>query len=169
MKIKVEGVSEIVLEVKSMDRATDFWSNQLGFPIVEQWGYKAGQFDESDDNVWATWLYIGGTTRLGLWLPRNFTEKELFEKRKPISKWEGLFDEGGSHVHFASHIRQENFDNAVTVLQGSNIDFKVIEEDINGTKEKRLYFKDTEENIVEFYTLDMKKDYINRLQNGKIK
>lgn len=36
MKIKVEGVSEIVLEVKSMERATDFWSNQLGFPIVEQ-------------------------------------------------------------------------------------------------------------------------------------
>ncbi|MGJ3195861.1 VOC family protein [Peribacillus frigoritolerans] len=169
MKINVEGVSEIVLEVKSMERAIDFWSNQLGFPIVEQWGYNEGQFDESNENVWATWIYIGGTTRLGLWLPRSFSEKELLEKKKPVSEWEGLFDEGGLHVHFSLHIRQDNFDNAIAVLQDVGIDIKIIEEENDGIKERRLYFKDTEENIVEFYTLDMKNDYQNRLQNGEIK
>ncbi|MGX4607632.1 VOC family protein [Priestia sp. JNUCC 25] len=35
MKLNLEGVSELVLQVKSMDRAIDFWSNKLGFPIVE--------------------------------------------------------------------------------------------------------------------------------------
>jgi catechol 2,3-dioxygenase-like lactoylglutathione lyase family enzyme len=169
MKINVEGVSEIVIEIKSMERAIDFWSNQLGFPIVEQWGYKEGQFDKSNENIWATWLYLGGPTRLGLWLPRNFTEKELLEKRKPVSEWEGLFDEGGSHVHFALYIRQDNFDNAITVLENAGIEMKLIEGENDGNKERRLYFKDTEENVVEFYTLDMKSDYISRLQNGEIK
>ncbi len=87
MKINVEGVSEIVIEIKSMERAIDFWSNQLGFPMVEQWGYKEGQFDKSNENVWAAWLFLGGPTRLGLWLAKNFTEKELLEKRKPVSEW----------------------------------------------------------------------------------
>lgn len=36
MKIKTEEISEVVLEVQSMERAVQFWSNQLGFPIVEQ-------------------------------------------------------------------------------------------------------------------------------------
>ncbi|WP_078553402.1 VOC family protein [Bacillus alkalicellulosilyticus] len=169
MKILADGVSEIVLEVKSMERAIDFWSNQLGFPIVEQWGYKEGQFDISSQDVWATWLYIGGSTRLGLWLTRNFTKEEMAEKRKPVSEWEGLFDEGGSHVHFALYIRQEHFDEAIEVLKKEGIDLKLIEEETLGIQERRLYFKDTEENIVEFYTRDMKNDYKIRFQNGKIK
>ncbi|MDR7207112.1 hypothetical protein J2X82_005415 [Priestia megaterium] len=31
-------------------------------------------------------------------------------------------------------------------------------------KERRVYFKDTEDNIIEFYTLDMKKDYKERIK-----
>ena len=67
------------------------------------------------------------------------------------------------------YIRQDNFDRAITVLENAGIEMKLIEGENNGNNERRLYFKDTEENIVEFYTLDMKSDYISRLQNGEIK
>ncbi|MED4256817.1 VOC family protein, partial [Priestia megaterium] len=106
MKLNLEGVSELVLQVKSMDRAIDFWSNKLGFPIVEQWGYENGHFSENNkEDIGATWLYIGGHTRLGLWLPRNFSSLEKIEKEKPISNWKGLYDQGGVHIHFALHIK----------------------------------------------------------------
>lgn len=163
----LKGVSEIVLEVKSMKRAVDFWSNKLGFPIIEQWGYKEGQFDRDSENVWAAWLYVGGNSRLGLWLPRDFSELDLLEKRKPVSKWQGLFDEGGLHVHFAFHISKDNFCNAITVLEEVGVDIKIIEDEKDGTIEKRLYFKDTEENVVEFYTLDMKSKFQKKL-SGEI-
>lgn len=32
-------------------------------------------------------------------------------------------------------------------------------------KEKRLYFKDTEDNVVEIYTLDMREDYKERIKH----
>jgi len=165
MKLKIEGVSELVLQVKSMDRAVDFWSNELGFPIVEQWGYENGQFNENNKDIWATWLYVGGHTRLGLWLPRNFSPLEEIEKEKLISNWKGLYDQGGVHVHFALHIKEENFDSAIRVLQNAGIDNKIVEEiNTNLLKERRVYFKDTEDNVIEFYTLDMEKDYKERIK-----
>ncbi|MGG4392139.1 VOC family protein [Priestia megaterium] len=154
----------MVLQVKSMDRAIDFWSNKLGFPIVEQWGYENGHFNENNkEDIQATWLYIGGHTRLGLWLPRNFSPLEKIEKEKTISNWKRLYDQGGVHIHFALHIKEENFNSAIKVLQSASIDYKVIEEvNTNMLKERRVYFKDTEDNVIEFYTLDMKKDYKER-------
>ncbi|MGC9934267.1 VOC family protein [Priestia aryabhattai] len=166
MKLNLEGVSELVLQVKSMDRAINFWSNKLGFPIVEQWGYENDHFSEDNkEDIRATWLYIGGHTRLGLWLPRNFSPLEKIEKEKPISNWKGLYDQGGVHVHFALHIKAENFDSAIKVLKSASIDYKVIEEvKTNVLEERRVYFKDTEDNVIEFYTLDMSKDYKERIK-----
>jgi len=166
MKLNLEGVSELVLQVKSMDRAIDFWSNKLGFPIVEQWGYENGHFTEiNKGDIQATWLYIGGHTRLGLWLPRNFSPLDKIEKEKTISTWKRLYDQGGVHIHFALHIKEENFDSAIKVLSNASIDYKVIEEiNTNMKKEKRLYFKDTEDNVVEFYTLNMREDYQERIK-----
>ncbi|MFE4040266.1 VOC family protein [Priestia megaterium] len=166
MKFTIEGISELALQVKSMDRAIDLWSNKLGFPIVEQWGYENGHFHENNkEDIWATWLYIGGHTRLGLWLPRDLSPLDRMEKEKPISNWKGLYDQGGIHVHFALHIKTENFDCAIKVLNDASIDHKVIEEvNINMKKGKRLYFKDTEDNVVEFYTLDMREDYKERIK-----
>ena len=166
MKLNLEGVSELVLQVKSMDRAIDFWSNKLGFPIVEQWGYENGHFIEiNKGDIQATWLYIGGHTRLGLWLPRNFSPLDKIEKEKTISNWKRLYDQGGVHIHFALHIKAENFDSAIKVLSNASIDYKVIEEiNTNMKKEKRLYFKDTEDNVVEFYTLNMREDYQERIK-----
>ncbi|WP_390891811.1 VOC family protein [Priestia flexa] len=69
-------MSEVVLEVQSMERAVQFWSNQLGFPIVEQWGYDNGQFTEESNGIWATWLYVGGPTRLGSYYDKEFLRLE---------------------------------------------------------------------------------------------
>ncbi|MBP1994414.1 VOC family protein [Paenibacillus eucommiae] len=159
MKLQVEGVSELVLEVQSMERAVSFWSDKLGFPIVDQWSYNNGQFDTSGaGSVWATWLYVGGNTRLGLWLPRNFSEEQLKTRQSPISEWKnGLYDEGGIHVHFALYIKPELFEGTVSLMKSMDIDLLVsVKENHEGSN---LYFKDTEGNIVEFYTKNMRKEY----------
>jgi catechol-2,3-dioxygenase len=79
VKVKAQGVSEVVLEVNDMKRAVDFWSGKLGCP--------------------------------------------------------------------------------------NEVDFKIIEKGRNN----RVYFKDTEENIIEFYTVSMEDDYLWRLNQGIIK
>ncbi|MFD0679459.1 MULTISPECIES: VOC family protein [unclassified Paenibacillus] len=159
MKLQVEGVSELVLEVQSMERAVSFWSEKLGFPIVDQWGYNNGQFDTSGTGrIWATWLYIGGNTRLGLWLPRNFSEEQLQIKQTSVSQWRnGLYDEGGIHVHFALYIKPELFEDTISILKSMDIDFLAFRKE--NPEPSNLYFKDTEGNIVELYTKNMKKVY----------
>ncbi len=157
--IKSQGISEAVLEVSSMERAVSFWSNKLGFPIVEEWSYNDGQ-------LWATWLYVGGNTRLGLWLPREFNQGQLTEKSESISTWNGLFDEGGIHVHLAFFIELADIDDAIKRLEIYGIDHKII---INQAGHKRVYFKDSENNVIEFYTLDMYEDYLMRFREGLLK
>ncbi|MEI4526181.1 hypothetical protein [Priestia megaterium] len=76
------------------------------------------------------------------------------------------YDQGGIHVHFALHIKTENFESAIKVLNDASLDHKVIEEvDINMQKEKRLYFKGNEDNVVEFYMLDMREDHKERIKH----
>ncbi|GAK04340.1 hypothetical protein JCM19037_2737 [Geomicrobium sp. JCM 19037] len=59
MKMNVNGISELVVEVESMDGAIEFWHQKLGFPIVDQWGYTNGEFSTVEkSDVWATWLYV---------------------------------------------------------------------------------------------------------------
>ncbi|NHN34126.1 VOC family protein [Paenibacillus agricola] len=163
MKIKSRGISEAVLEVINMDLSVEFWHKKLGFPIVDQWGYSDGQFNKNTEQIWATWLYVGGSTRLGLWLPREFSQEQLLEKSKLISGWNGLFDEGGIHVHLALYIDHNDIDDAINRLEECNIDYKII---INNLGHKRIYFKDTENNVIEFYTLNMHEDYLMRLNKG---
>lgn len=164
MQIKSKGISEAVLEVKNMDMAVEFWHKKLGFPIVDRWGYQNGQFSNSEEaDIWATWLYVGGNTRLGLWLPREFDLDQLNEKNEPVSKWNGLFDEGGLHVHLAFFIDFVDIDDALNSLDYNRIDYKII---INPADHRRIYFKDTENNVIEFYTLNMHEDYLLRLREG---
>ncbi|MFC4735193.1 VOC family protein [Bacillus daqingensis] len=162
MKIKTEGISELVLEVASMDRAVHFWSRQLGFPVVEQWGMDEGQFSK-EGRVHATWLYVGGVTRLGLWLKRPFSSAELKEKEEPVSTWKGLYDEGGVHVHVAFKLNRAAFPATVALLQSEEIDYKWFQED-----EQRLYVKDPDGNIVEFYERDMKQLYSREAVNDNV-
>lgn len=166
MKLNVEGISELVLQVKDMERAVEFWSETLGFPVVDQWSYSKGQFDTNsneNENVWATWLYIGGNSRLGLWLPRQFDKEDQKIKKSQISNWKnGLYDEGGIHVHFALYISPDYIDQTVSLLSNLGVDTTTrIHDEV--MKEKSIYFKDTEDNVIEFYSKDMRKSYSSYL------
>jgi catechol 2,3-dioxygenase-like lactoylglutathione lyase family enzyme len=166
MKLPVKGVSEIVLEVKDMDQAVYFWSDVLGFPIVDQWkwepgvpGYQAKQFvSDKHPSVWATWLYVGGNTRLGLWLPRKWTEEEMEIKNKPVTSWPSpqLYDEGGKHVHFALYIEERDFDSTLKKLKSFGIPVTTRQ---FMPEYRALYFKDPEGNVVEMFTMSMEKSY----------
>lgn len=161
MDLPVHGVSELVLEVEDMDRAVAFWSETLGFPILEQWNETDELETETADErtVWATWIYVGGNTRLGLWLPREFTEDELKQKQRSISSWPDatLYDEGGEHVHLALDVDDADFETAREQIEQSGIATTVRErEDVPS---RSLYFKDTEDNIIELYTRSMVETY----------
>ncbi|GAK04341.1 hypothetical protein JCM19037_2738 [Geomicrobium sp. JCM 19037] len=45
------------------------------------------------------------------------------------------------------------------VLQTEDIDYKVIVEEMDSQREYRIYFKDTEKNIIELYTRNMVETY----------
>ena len=70
--IPVTGVSELVLEVVDLERATTFYRDVLGLPVVERW-----------EDREAVWVMAGERTRIGLWRP-------------PVGLAQGR---GGVHVH----------------------------------------------------------------------
>lgn len=68
----IDGICELTLEVRDLERAVDFYRGTLGLH----------ELTRDDDRVW---LEVTPQVRLGLWLPGT---KEYG-------------DEGGRHVHFA--------------------------------------------------------------------
>ena len=56
--VPVSGVSEITLEQSDLAAAEKFYSEVLGFPVVERW---------ADETVW---VMAGDRTRIGLWRPQ---------------------------------------------------------------------------------------------------
>jgi catechol-2,3-dioxygenase len=67
-----DGICELTLEVRDMERMERFYAGVLGCPVISREPERM-------------WLACGPYTRLGLWLPG----------RKEFG------DEGGRHVHFA--------------------------------------------------------------------
>jgi catechol-2,3-dioxygenase len=88
--IRVEGVNELVLEVLDLERAERFYSEVLGFPVVERWEHR--------DVSWVR----AGRTRIGLWKPQ-------------VGVAGGR---GGVHVHYALQISEEDYDATVERLRG---------------------------------------------------
>jgi catechol 2,3-dioxygenase-like lactoylglutathione lyase family enzyme len=83
-------VNELVLEVADLDRAERFYSEMLGFPVVERW-----------DQREAVWV-LAGATRIGLWTPQV-----------------GIAGgRGGAHVHYALQIAGEDYRPTVERLRG---------------------------------------------------
>ncbi|WP_114569881.1 VOC family protein [Exiguobacterium flavidum] len=164
-RLPIAGLCELVLEVEDMERAVSFWNGTLGIPVVEQWApddAEPSEAQESQNGPWATWLYIGGNTRLGLWLKRDFTPDEAKEKAEPVTEWETLFDEGGAHVHCAFFVEMDAFEQAVALLQARAIPVKERvwdEQETSNVKERSAYFKDTEHNVIELYTKNMDEAY----------
>ena len=125
MGIPVSGVSELVLEVEDLEASERFYSEVLGFPVVDRWPERE-----------AIWVMAGDRTRIGLWKPQV-----------------GLFgSRGGVHVHFAMHIDESDYVAAVERLRSLGQEVRETEFDGAG---RAAYVKDPDGNLVEVWTWDV--------------
>jgi len=124
--IPVSGVSELVLEVADLEAAERFYSEVLGFPVVDRWPDRG-----------AVWVMAGERPRIGLWKPQV-----------------GLHgSRGGVHVHYAMQIAEEAFDATVALLTERGQEVKTA---VFGTTHGRAaYVDDPDGNVVEFWTWDV--------------
>jgi len=123
--VAVTGVSELVLEVVDLEASEAFYSGLLGLPVVERW---------PDREV--VWVMAGDRTRIGLWRPQV-----------------GLAGgRGGVHVHFAMHIAESDYDDAVSLVRERGEDVEEIAFDGAG---RAAYVTDPDGNVVELWTWDV--------------
>lgn len=121
--IRVNGVSELVLEVADLERAEQFYAHKLGWPVVERWPKRD-----------VVWVMAGTRTRLGLWLPQV-----------------GLAgSRGGVHVHFALQIADSDFDGAVATLRERGLD--VHEERFSDGHGRAAFVTDPDGHVLELWT-----------------
>ena len=84
------AISELVLEVSDLDAARRFYRDDLGFEETLYGEGREGRY----------WYLIGDSARLGLWTPQT-----------------GLAGgRGGSHVHFAFHVTEEELETLIARL-----------------------------------------------------
>jgi catechol 2,3-dioxygenase-like lactoylglutathione lyase family enzyme len=123
-RLPVTGVNELVLEVADLDRAAAFYRDVLGLPIVERW-----------EDRQAVWVMAGARTRIGLWTPQV-----------------GIAGgRGGAHVHYAMHVAESDYDEAVASLRDRGQD--VHEEHFGDSR--AAYVTDPDGHVVELWTRDM--------------
>ena len=123
--VPVTGVSELVLEVVDLEASESFYSGALGLPVVERWPDRE-----------AIWVMAGDRTRIGLWRPQV-----------------GLAGgRGGLHVHFAMHIADADYGDAVSLLRERGEDVEEIAFDGAG---RAAYVTDPDGNVVELWTWDV--------------
>ena len=95
--IRVSGVCELALEALDLSASERFYSEVLGWPVVERWGREGEE---------AVWVMAGDRTRIGLWRPQ-------------IGLGGGR---GGVHVHYAVHLDDGEYDLAVARLGEHGLD-----------------------------------------------
>ncbi len=125
-----------MLEVAELERSERFYVDKLGLPVVERWPHRN-----------AVWVLAGGGTRIGLWEPQVGLEGS----------------QGGTHVHFAMHIAEEDFEQLVATLRGRGLEVPVHEFGGLGSAEspsRAAYVTDPDGHLVEFWTARMT-DYLN--------
>jgi SAM-dependent methyltransferase len=123
--IPVTGVNELVLEVHDLEAAERFYSGALGLPVVERWPERE-----------AIWVMAGDRTRIGLWRPQ-------------VGVAGGR---GGTHVHFALHVDERAFDEAVVRLREAGLEPQV---EKRPRSSKSAYVDDPDGNCVELWTQDV--------------
>ena len=125
--IPVRGVNELVLEVVDLDAAERFYTEILGLAVVGRW--------EDSGRVW---LMAGERTRIGLWQPQL-----------------GIANgRGGVHVHYAMHLEDDHFDDAVERLRGHGYEPELVSFEDEG-RGRAAYVSDPDGNVVEFWTWDV--------------
>jgi catechol 2,3-dioxygenase-like lactoylglutathione lyase family enzyme len=127
MGIAVTGVSELVLEVVDLDAAEAFYAGVLGLPVVDRWPARE-----------AVWLMAGDRTRIGLWRPQVGLEG----------------GRGGLHVHFALHVDEAGYDEAVATLRGRGAEVREHRFDTEPPS-RAAYLDDPDGNVVELWTWDV--------------
>ena len=117
------AISELVLEVADLDAARRFYRDDLGFEETLYGEGREGRY----------WYLIGDSARLGLWTPQT-----------------GLAGgRGGSHVHFAFHITEEELEGVIAGLAQRKV---AIEGPIQLGPGRAIYVTDPDGNVVEFWT-----------------
>ena len=127
MAIPVTGVSELVLEVVDLEASEGFYSGLLGLPVVDRW-------PDRD----AIWVMAGDRTRIGLWRPQVGLEGSR----------------GGVHVHFAMHIAEPGYDDAVAELRAKGAEVKEHEFPTR-PHSRAAYLNDPDGHLVELWTWDV--------------
>jgi catechol 2,3-dioxygenase-like lactoylglutathione lyase family enzyme len=111
--------------VADLEAAERFYSEVLGFAVVERWSERP-----------AVWVMAGDRTRIGLWLPQ-----------------EGLFgSRGGEHVHFAMKIDAADYEATVATLRERG---QEVEEMDFSPRGRSAYVTDPDGHVVEFWTWDV--------------
>ncbi len=125
--VPVTGIRELVLESADLERSLAFYRDVLGLTVVRQSAERA-------------WLLAGAHTRLGLWTP---------------GLGPGIANgRGGSHVHFAFHVDDSDFDAVVARLEAHGLDVELHDSRDEG-RGRAAYVSDPDGNVVEFWTLDV--------------
>src|ERR1700753_3775510 len=94
MSIPVTGSRDLVWEVVALEAAEAFYHGILGLPVVDRWPDRE-----------AIWVMAGERTRIGLWRPQVGLAR----------------GRGGIHVHFAMHLADEHYEDAVERLLASGL------------------------------------------------
>ncbi|WP_017591704.1 VOC family protein [Nocardiopsis potens] len=131
MAARVNGVNELVLEVKDLQAAERFYSGVLDFPVIERWS--GPQWNHRE----AVWV-LAGTTRIGLWRPQI-----------GISR-----GRGGVHVHYAVHVDREEYPGIVERIRSHG---HTVDEVEFGGRTRSAYVTDPDGNVVEFWDWDVAK------------
>ncbi len=125
--MKVNGVSELALQVADLKKSEEFYTKKLGFPVVDRW--------EDRGIIWI----LAGSTAIGLW------EKQI-----------GLAgSQGGEHVHFALKIDEPDYESILEKLVSSGL--APHEHEFKNKRGRAIYVTDPDGHVVEFWTWDVKK------------
>jgi catechol 2,3-dioxygenase-like lactoylglutathione lyase family enzyme len=134
---RATGISELVLEVADLDASRRFYRDVLGFEETLYGEGRNGRY----------WYLIGETARLGLWTPQV-----------------GLAGgRGGSHVHFAFNVPDEEVDRLLAALTEQGVQ---TEGPIQLGPGRALYVNDPDGNVVEFWSQDMAKYTAEAREDG---
>ncbi len=129
MTVKIEGVSELTLQVTDLDASERWYTENLGLPVV-------GRQPEQG----FVWLKAGEWTRLGLWLPG---EREFG-------------DQPGAHVHFAMRVHREDLPKLADELRNKGVS---VEGPVHHDgKDSSIYIKDPDSHLIEFFDYEPQQD-----------
>ena len=121
MSIPVSGINELVLEVADLDAAVRFYAEALGLPLAARSENRA-------------WFHVGERSRIGLWTPQV-----------------GIAGgKGGSHVHYAMHVDDADYDSVVERLRHAGLEPHEEQFEENGTR--AMYVTDPDGHVVELWT-----------------